>query len=374
MSHSRSSRQETASDEFASAPRGLRRVAFAARRRLRRLLLGRPQPPRRAIQDAYDWCLAEFAEVNPRALTERVAAALPQAERVAALFQAAELRQVLANLGRTAMSMTDCEADGKSGHAVPRDQLGALASQAFRSGDADAICWAKAALAELRQRQLPSGVLPAEHGASELAATLWFLEAAFREAQAAFATSAWDFPAEIAADDGRAIAVRTWATGLPRGAKVLDAGCGKGRYLRVLSAFRPDLRLVGVDAAPQALAALPADVEARPGSLLNLPVESGEFDAVLCVEALEHALLPRPAVTELCRALALGGKVLIIDKRRELQAESTTQPWETWFGGAEVSTWLSNACLQVAACDLEHGTPPQRRPLFLAWQGTRRGC
>lgn len=89
--------------------------------------------------------------------------------------------------------------------------------------------------------------------------------------------------------------------GLPEGARVLDLGCGDGRFLLAAHRLRPDLRLIGVDDDPRALAAARATV---PEALLieadALTAELPEADLVLGnppfvrvqnIEATRRALL-----------------------------------------------------------------------------------
>ena len=161
-------------------------------------------------------------------------------------------------------------------------------------------------------------------------------------------------------------------TGLPPGSRVADIGCGEGRYLRPLRQAFPQYHWTGVDASAAALAQLSAGVEAIEGSLLDLPVADGRFDAVCCVEALEHALLPGQAIAELCRVLRPGGRLLVIDKHRDFQRLSEHQPWEIWFAPAEVCEWLRTSCDEVAVLPIPHGANRAATGLFLCWTGVRR--
>jgi malonyl-CoA O-methyltransferase len=175
----------------------------------------------------------------------------------------------------------------------------------------------------------------------------------------------------IAADDGRLQAVRNSLQGLPPGSRIADVGCGGGRYLHWLVQWFPQYCWTGIDASPAALSRTTPSVERLQGSLLELPVADDHFDAVFCVEALEHALLPEQAIAELCRVTRPGGRVLVIDKQQRRQRLSHHQPWEIWFKPDEVCSWLQPACEHISVTPLCHG-PHHSRGLFLAWAGERR--
>ena len=239
-------------------------------------------------------------------------------------------------------------------------ELAMMAAEAFghQPPDYERQAWACNALEHLRSLQQVIGMI------EDLPTTMAFLTAAYWQAQAAFADGAWEFPSEITEHDGRAVTVREWCKTLPSGARLLDAGCGKGRYLLQILTERSDLQLVGVDLAQEALDQLPGSVEGRSGHLLKLPAVTAEFDAVLCVEALEHALLPRQAADELCRVVRPGGSILIIDKDRRYQAHSQSQPWEAWFSVQDFQELLGPACDQVTCARVRHQSACRKR-LFL---------
>lgn len=92
----------------------------------------------------------------------------------------------------------------------------------------------------------------------------------------------------------------------------LDVGCGDGRtaglWLR-----EHGCEYVGVDVSATAVEqARAAGLDAR---LIEgagaLPFESGEFDGIVCVEALEHIFRPDEAVRDLRRVLRPGGRLVL---------------------------------------------------------------
>jgi len=238
---------------------------------------------------------------------------------------------------------------------------------------------AQRALAYLRRQQQGDGSL-SEYGGRRMTrrrrAAVWglhhFLEASRLEVQAAFEADFAQLPETIEAEDGRVTALYQWAAHLDHHARIADVGCGSGRMLKHLQQWLPEAMLTGVDGAVRMLDRLPSNVEARQGNLLNLPLADESFDGVLCIEALEHALLPHRAVDELCRIVRPGGQVLIIDKHRRRQPLSLHAPWERWFEPDEVCRWLSRHCRDVTVRPVSHGTRRPSDGLFLCWQGVRR--
>jgi SAM-dependent methyltransferase len=98
--------------------------------------------------------------------------------------------------------------------------------------------------------------------------------------------------------------------GLPERGRVLEVGCGAGRYLRALAELRPDLELVGCDVSHSALDQLASQAPAIEGRLIvdeALPAESGEFEAVLVIDVLEHVQDPLALLHEVRRVLADAG-------------------------------------------------------------------
>src|SRR4051812_42864586 len=130
---------------------------------------------------------------------------------------------------------------------------------------------------------------------------------------------------------------------LPRGSKVLDAGCGAGLVSRPLL---KNYRVTGVDNQTNAvefcrkMAADHAKTEQiftptyMKGDLLKLPFPDNSFDAAIFLNVIEHLEDPRPMVRELTRVLKPGGRLLVTtencDSRLWVLAEHT---WYRFFGG-----------------------------------------
>jgi ubiquinone/menaquinone biosynthesis C-methylase UbiE len=97
--------------------------------------------------------------------------------------------------------------------------------------------------------------------------------------------------------------VRRHLNQLPRGTKVLDAGCGEGVLVQE---YADRLRIEGVDTNYRSSLV-------REGSVTALPYASGTFDQVLCLDVLEHLTFTEQPVAlgELFRVLKPGGSALL---------------------------------------------------------------
>ncbi len=103
---------------------------------------------------------------------------------------------------------------------------------------------------------------------------------------------------------------------LNNGLKVLDAGCGRGFYLKVLTEAFPDLKLYGIDYNKKYLGTARILIgnkkaELEQGSIEKLPYKKNYFDAVIASEILEHVEHDGAALKEIYRVIKPGGMALI---------------------------------------------------------------
>lgn len=197
-------------------------------------------------------------------------------------------------------------------------------------------------------------------------AAKFYLDAALLRVCAAFDARWREFPETIDAKDGRAEAARNWMAALPPSAHVADVGCGKGRFLRHLLGEFPSAKFTGIDISAAMLSMLPPCVAARNGSILRTGAAEGEFDGAMAVETLEHSLVPRRAIAELCRIVRPGGRLLVIDKDRRKQPLSEHDPWERWVTAGELQSWLAPYCCDIQVRHVSHQEGRPGTDLFLA--------
>lgn len=100
------------------------------------------------------------------------------------------------------------------------------------------------------------------------------------------------------------------AAHLTTGQRVLDAGCGTGRFASMLADSAP---VVGVDPDRGMLALARPRLAGRcaQGIVEHLPFPDGLFDVTVAVTVLEFVTRPAAAVAELARVTRGGGRIAI---------------------------------------------------------------
>jgi SAM-dependent methyltransferase len=131
------------------------------------------------------------------------------------------------------------------------------------------------------------------------------------------------FKRELAEDDVRlrGIVDRLWPLADRR---VLDLGCGKGRFARALC--ERGASVVGLDLSAAMLNEAKGIDRVR-ASARRLPFRPASFDAVVAVEVFEH-LAPRSldlVCVEARRVLRPGGTLVIVDKNA--RSWNARRPW-----------------------------------------------
>jgi SAM-dependent methyltransferase len=167
---------------------------------------------------------------------------------------------------------------------------------------------------------------------------------------------------------------RAWARALGRcglgvGARVLDVGCGTGRWLE--RTREAGMVPVGVDRTPAMLAIA---AERLPGCLLaaaeaqRLPFADASFDGVFAVTVLQHIPWAEQAqaLREMARVLRPGAPLLLFDLLRGKGAHIFPRPADDWIdlgleAGIKVVCWfgqeflLFDRLLQSAALAVRAG-------------------
>ena len=151
------------------------------------------------------------------------------------------------------------------------------------------------------------------------------------------------------------------------GKRVLDAGCGKGRFARVLAERYPSAEICGLDLAGSMLRFAPPAIRTCAGSLTELPFRDGAFHAAYATESLEHAVDIERAVAEICRVVAPGGRIVIIDKNAEKWGRLETPDWEKWFTRRQLQRLLRRHCRRVSSRFISYWEDVPPDGLFIAW-------
>ena len=155
------------------------------------------------------------------------------------------------------------------------------------------------------------------------------------------------------------------------GRRVLDVGCGKGRFARVLGGQYPRAEIWGLDLAEAMLRFVPPGIRRCAGSMTELPFPDHAFDAAYATESLEHAVEIEKAVGEICRVVKPGGRIIIIDKNAQQWGRLSTPEWERWFGRKQLERLLSRHCRRVSSRYISYWEDVPPDGLFMAWLAQR---
>jgi ubiquinone/menaquinone biosynthesis C-methylase UbiE len=151
------------------------------------------------------------------------------------------------------------------------------------------------------------------------------------------------------------------------GKRILDVGCGKGRFARVFHEQQPQAELWGLDISEEMLRFVPEGIHTRAGSMTELPFDTESFDGAYATESLEHAVEIEKAVSEICRVVKHGGRIVIIDKNAEHWGKLETPEWEKWFSRKELERLLRGHCRTVSSKFISYWEDVKPDGLFLAW-------
>ena len=108
---------------------------------------------------------------------------------------------------------------------------------------------------------------------------------------------------------------------------ILDVGCGNGAFVNALVSTFPDKfdRITGLDISEEALKYVKS--EKIHGAIIDLPFENESFDAVTCLEVLEH--LPqedfRKGILELQR-VSRKHIIITVPNAQNLESSSVICP------------------------------------------------
>ncbi len=98
--------------------------------------------------------------------------------------------------------------------------------------------------------------------------------------------------------------------GMPANARILDAGCGSGRFMVDLTK-RGEVTGVELSDTSVALARQRGTGEVVAGSVLEMPFADASFDLAVSLDVIEHLEDDIAALRELRRVVAPGGALLV---------------------------------------------------------------
>lgn len=152
--------------------------------------------------------------------------------------------------------------------------------------------------------------------------------------------------------------------------KILDVGCGKGRYLKNLLEDIPEQKYYAVDLSENVMRYIVSDqIIKKQGSLTNIPYNDCTFDIVYTCEALEHAIDIESAIKEMVRVTKSGGKIIVIDKNKDEIGRMEIDEGEQWLDEKKLRDIMKKNGVKV---EVKRNIAYEKRKdgLFIAWIGT----
>lgn len=114
----------------------------------------------------------------------------------------------------------------------------------------------------------------------------------------------------------------------PRGARVLDVGCGDGLLSSRIAQARPDLEIQGIEVLERPRTFIPVSLfDGR-----TIPFPAASFDVVLFVDVLHHAVDPLALLREAARVARQA--VVLKDHTRDGVLAGPTLRLMDWVGNA----------------------------------------
>lgn len=202
-------------------------------------------------------------------------------------------------------------------------------------------------------------------------AVKYFLDALYWKMRCEFDTMAHIFPTQIDENDGRYVFIENELR-KNNYKKVLDIGCGKGRFISKLKERNVDIEIYGVDISEEILKSVVSEVETKCGSLLKIPYPDNTFDLSFCIEALEHAVFIEGAIQEMVRVTKPGGSLVIIDKNIKKLGCMKLPEWECWFDARGLAEIMSKKGLTVSIQEnIPYDEDNRADDLFIGWIGKK---
>lgn len=119
---------------------------------------------------------------------------------------------------------------------------------------------------------------------------------------------------------------------------VLDIGCADGTFTKVIFEKTHAERLIGIDILPKSISfakrrfARSKKMLFRVADAHSIPYRTESFDAVFCLEALEHVEDPIKVISEIHRVLKKGGYAIILVPSENFLFRCGWPVWTLWRG------------------------------------------
>ena len=140
-----------------------------------------------------------------------------------------------------------------------------------------------------------------------------------------------------------------------RPARILDVGCGTGKFVSRIRSALPQVEVFGVDLVSDMLTKGQTRWRLDRGHVLpvqgdseRLPFASGTFDIVTCANSFHHYPRQGRAIAEMARVLRDGGRLMVIDGYRD-------RLWG-WF--------IFDVCVATVEGDVHHASAERFREMM----------
>ncbi len=203
-------------------------------------------------------------------------------------------------------------------------------------------------------------------------AVKYFLDALYYRNILQFEMQADLFRSDLSDCDDKYIILNNIVRSLPYNKKILDVGCGKGRYIKKLKMNNPRNSYYAIDISKKVMNYI-ADgnnIEKKIGNITYIPYDNNTFDVVYACEVLEHAIDIKSSIKEMARVTTPKGKIVIIDKNKSMYGFFDIEEWEQWFDKEELSKIMYEFCEEVLYIDNINYDNEESNGLFGAWIGT----
>jgi ubiquinone/menaquinone biosynthesis C-methylase UbiE len=142
--------------------------------------------------------------------------------------------------------------------------------------------------------------------------------------------------------------------------RVLDVGCGTGELLSSIAERHSRAKLAGIDPVAEMLAVAAKKLAGRNADLRvgwadELPWPNASFDLVVSCNVFHYISHPGPALRQMTRVLAPGGRIVITDWCDDYLACRLCSLYLHWTGAAFYKIYSARECedlLQAAGHDV----------------------
>lgn len=134
----------------------------------------------------------------------------------------------------------------------------------------------------------------------------------------------------------------------PTGGRILDVGCADGTFTKIILDKSGADKIVGIDVLRSSVDfarkkfARNKKISFRVADAHELPFPAGSFDAVFCLETLEHVVDPAKVLKEIGRVLKKGGYAVVLVPSENLLFRIIWWFWKKGRGKIWEGTHLHN--------------------------------